>query len=219
MYRQLNQLRKEGATLNNLGKNALLQKKFDLANKYYNEYKIIAEKLNDKSSLAFVYQNLGEINKNNGNYKKALDNFLYSLKMLEEIGQVFGKDQMYLSIAETYSESGNFRKSTEWYKKAVIIRDSIFSIETANQMNELEKKFQTEKKQKEIEIQQEQLKRQKAEIDIQNEISEKQRFQRNALIVGFVLSILIIFLVFRSYLQKKRTNRILTQQKDRKSVV
>jgi serine phosphatase RsbU (regulator of sigma subunit) len=81
-------------------------------------------------------------------------------------------------------------------------------------MTELERKFQSERKQKEIELQQEQLKRQQAEIDIQAQISEKQRFQRNAFIIGFVLSIFIVILVFRSYLEKKRTSQILAKQKD-----
>lgn len=214
IYKVLDKQRKIGATLSNLGKNAMLQKDFAKAREYYNEYHTIAEKLNDKSSQSSNFTNLAGIEKETGNFDKALQYYFKAIELTDELGIIHDKDRMYLGIAETYLDKQNYKSAAEWFSKYITLRDSVFNIEKASQMNELERKFQSERKQKEIEIQQEQLKRQQAEIDIQAQISEKQRFQRNAFIVGFVLSIFIVILVFRSYLQKKRTNKILAQQKD-----
>jgi serine phosphatase RsbU (regulator of sigma subunit) len=214
LYNELNQTKRVGRTYCNLGTNAQKQGNHLKAKEYFLKYKEIAEKSKNLDDLAAAFHNLAVTEKYIGQYNNALKYFSQAITLMDTLHINHQRDQLYIAISETYEEMGNYKKSVEWYKKFIAIKDSLFGEEKVKQMEEMEKKYQGERKQKEIEIQQEQLKRKQVEIDIQNQISERQVIQRNAFIIGFILSILIVLLVYRSYIQKKKTNVILFQQKE-----
>jgi hypothetical protein len=93
----------------------------------------------------------------------------------------------------------NFEKAFEYHRKYMHTKDSIYNKESAQQLNEMQTKYETEKKEKE-------LLQTKAE-------SEKQTMLRNVFIGGFGVMIILAFLILRGYRNKQRLNVQITAQK------
>ena len=79
------------------------------------------------------------------------------------------------------------------------IKDSIFNKENAAQVAEMQTKYETEKKEKEL-------------IKSKTE-SEKQTVIRNAFIAGFAFMIVLAIFIFRGYRNKQKLNIQITAQK------
>jgi serine phosphatase RsbU (regulator of sigma subunit) len=81
------------------------------------------------------------------------------------------------------------------------MHDSIFNEENSNQLNELETKYQTEKKQQQIELQETKLRQQET--------------VRNSLIGGLVAIVIIAFLAISAYFNKRRSSNKIALQRDK----
>lgn len=94
---------------------------------------------------------------------------------------------VYLTVirqrADIFSRMGQYAKSSPLYKEIYLLRDSISSADTRNQLNEMNTLFKVD----ELEREQEQLKMQQ----------ERAQFRNTLIIVGIVLIGLIVFIVFR----------------------
>jgi len=80
-----------------------------------------------------------------------------SVKALEESEKLSvnnkyteGIQYLYESMAQTYEASHDYKKAYDYYIKYMTIRDSLVTAEKSKQLFELETKYQTEKKEKEI---------------------------------------------------------------------
>lgn len=101
--------------------------------------------------LSITTRMLGQIYNQQNKYDLALA----CLHESEEIGlrekRTNGIQFLYEDIAQTYENQLDFKNSLKYYKKYMILRDSIYNNEKSKQIFELETKYQTEKKQAEIE--------------------------------------------------------------------
>ncbi|MES2591512.1 MAG: tetratricopeptide repeat protein [Bacteroidota bacterium] len=78
-----------------------------------------------KKANALAYNTIGRANLNVGNYETALDCFLKSLKLKEEMGDQKGIANAYNNIGIIYYYRGNYEKSLENYLKSLKIREDI----------------------------------------------------------------------------------------------
>ena len=83
-------------------------------------------------------------------YDKSIASFNESLKIAVENKQTEGIQYLYESMAQTYYSSNNYKNAYVYYIKYMTIRDSLVTAEKAKQLFELETRYQTEKKEKEI---------------------------------------------------------------------
>jgi len=111
-----------------------------------------------------------------------------------------------LAFAEYYENIKEYKSACAFHNRAMRLRDSIFNNKFTGQVAEMAKKYESEKKDKE-------LMRQESEIKIQHADASKKSTQRNFFIVGFGLMFLSTFLVLKGYTQKKKANIIITEQK------
>ena len=72
--------------------------------------------------------------------------------------------EIMLILSHVYNATGNFQKAYNSQKKYSTLTDSISSTDIQNKINEIETKYETEKKEKEIAQQKEQLLEQKLAI-------------------------------------------------------
>ena len=76
--------------------------------------------------------------------------FLTSLKILKETNQ---KNLIYMTLPmliSTYESAGDFKKAFDYSNQLIKLKDSLVTIEKTKSILELEKKYQTEKKDLEI---------------------------------------------------------------------
>ncbi len=107
-------------------------------------------------------------------------------------------------ISDAYSQIGDFKNAYIHQSKYIQLKDSILNEQNQNSINELITKYDTEKKEQQIALQQSQLDQQRAEI-------EKNEIIQIALISGLVLFLIIGFLSRKSMLLKRQ--KLLEEEK------
>ncbi len=199
--------------LNNIG---IINKnlgKYEQAVINYKDAFKINEGIKDKIGMSSCLINLGNLYLKMGNYNKAIQSVEKSLVLAKEVGAKNEIKDTYSSLAVIYAEIKDFEKAYHYNQLYSDIKDTIFNKESSKQLHEMEAKYQTEKKQQEIEKQQIILEKKDAEIKMQEAKTSRQKIQRNAFIGGFALMLVLAFIVFISYRQKKKANILLAEQK------
>lgn len=190
--KQLGKRQSAAEAYNNIGYIYINQKNYTKAKENFLSALKIQEEIGDKRSTAIVYNNLGEINKNLGQYKEARFNYNKGLMLFKMIGYRQGIRNSYLYLSQLDSVLGNSDSAYKYFKLYVQVKDSIINQETNNQIAQLKVQYETEKKDKEIEI--------------KNRKIEKQKSSIRWVVSGFILALLFTIIYFRIYNQKKKAS-------------
>lgn len=100
--------------------------------------------------LTEIYYNLGKSYCNLKQYDLSAQYYLKSIELSNLKNLKQGIQFVYEELAYTYDLAGNYKASRDSYVKYMTIRDSIYNNEKSKQIFELETKYQSEKKEKEI---------------------------------------------------------------------
>ncbi len=125
--------------------------KLDKALQYVQKAVDYYRQTNNFDLLPSTIRMLGQIYSRNHQYNLALDCLLESQKIGEREKRTDGIQFLYEDIAQTYEYQRDYRNALKYYKKYMTLRDSVYNNEKSKQIFELETKYQTEKKQGEIE--------------------------------------------------------------------
>lgn len=207
---------------NNLGIVYKYLGNYSKAIEYYNRSLTIAEKVGHQFLIAANMTNIGNVYAMQKDYAKAIAyntnglNTAIKIKAMNVVVEAAG------SIADDYAGMKNYAKAYEWHQKFSGYSDSLFNSERTQQVNELESKYQTTKKEKEItELKQQQLTN---ELNIYSQkILMQKRYYQFAGIGGFLLLLgIIAFLLYsRQQLKQKQQREIdifETEYKERKRI-
>lgn len=140
----------------------------------------------------FQESKTNKIISNEINLNKSLSFINEALEIFKEISNLTYYSSYLHLLAEIYEVKGNYKKAYETYKEYKEINDSVFNLDKAKDIANLEAKRENELKEKEIEI----LKAEK----------EKEKVQRYAMLVGIVSLGLVIALVL---VQRRRSEKLL----------
>lgn len=192
-------------TLTNIGYTYEKMGKFNNALENYTQSLKIFYKLDDNSNIATCLNNIGDIYYALGKYKQAVDSSLKSLAIGRKLSSKAKVKSTALSLTKSYVEMNNFRDAYHYHVLYAQMKDSLFNEESAKLLQEMETKYQTEKKQQEIE-------KQSLKIDKQAAQSRSDRIMLWAMLGGIVLVLLIAIQIFRGYRQKKKANALLSDK-------
>lgn len=182
---------------NNLG-DLYLEKDSDKAKQYLEKTLQLKNELNLKSGIEVTQSNLGYIHLKNKDYKTAIPFF----KKAEQVIKGKQRVSVYNNLRDAYKGLGQMNKALEYSEKSSQLNDSILNTESQKSFIEIQTKYETEKKEKEI------LKLQAKNLTINN--TEKQN--RN-LFIGILSIISISFLLIFMLLKNAKKKRIIIQQK------
>ncbi len=173
---------------------------------YYLEAIELSKEINDLHSYAVTTANLANIYYEAGNYSEAEKHYLTALDIAREIKILKTEHQCYRELAKLYSKTGRYKEALDYKSKQYIVHDSIYNIEKYEQLSELETKYETEKKEQEIELW-------KAENEVKQLTIKRQQIFIIGSVTGILLLIVIAFLWYnRKRLQQKA---ILESEKNR----
>ena len=178
----------------------------NLAINYYLKSFKIDEELGDKKGMAIVLGNISLLNNQIKKYREAIKYAERSLEIAKNIGSLDEQKCAYNYLSTAYDSLKNYKKTSQYLKLFKLLNDSIYNIESGKQIKEMEAIYQTEKKQKEIEL----LNKDK---ELQNAKISKQETQKIGLIAGIILMLVLLVVIFVSYNQKKKANKLLVFQK------
>ncbi|MDP1746698.1 MAG: tetratricopeptide repeat protein [Bacteroidota bacterium] len=132
--------------------------------------------------------------------KKLKESYLYlnkSLDIYQEIGDKHNIMKSYFALSELHNKMDDFKKAYEYYKFFSEIKDSLLNEHSSRQIAEMDAKYESEEKGKNIEL----LTKDKA---LQQADLNKQKFIRNGFIAGLILTLLLVIILYNRYLIKKK---------------
>jgi serine phosphatase RsbU (regulator of sigma subunit) len=130
-----------------------------------------------------------------------------SLALAQEIDAIYIENFVAATLKQVYEMLGDYRKSLEFADLFVSTRDSMFNQEKTAAIQEMQTKYETEKKQQQIELQETQLVAKDAKI-------KQQKIFRNALATGFFLVVIIVLVIVYAYVQKRKANKKIVEQNE-----
>jgi len=173
---------------------------YNLSRRYYFKTLRIMEQAGDRQSVAITLNNISLIHKEQQNYDSAL---VYADKSLNEANRLAAMNEVqesYQNLADLYARKKMFDKAYEYHQLYSFTKDSLLNAENNLQMVEMQTKYESEKKDKEL---------------LKKDAETKQAaLQRNYFIGGFVLMLLLTFFIFRGYRQKQKANVEIKHQKE-----
>ncbi len=224
---------------NNIGNLFFQREDYPHALKYYHSSLALKKAMGDHEGSAMSYNNLGNVYGEKGDYVTSRNYFRKALRIFEEAGDSYGaamtlnnigilyslegdsakaiqhtrkgleyahsvnaselRQDAYESLAEIYREFGDYKKAYEYFRHFAALKDTLLNEENQKNLNELKARYDTEKKEQQLVLNQ-------AELDRQRTF--------NAWLMGFIgLGTLLAIVLIVAYLDKKRTNRKLSDQK------
>jgi tetratricopeptide (TPR) repeat protein len=144
--------RNTGRTLNNLGIIASNSKQYDKAITYYTEAIEQYKKMSATDMIAQTEVNIADLHNEKGDYKNAV---IYGQKGVDGIlktKSIVGLPEGYEVLITAYIRLGDLPKALENQRKFTAIKDSLFNSSRQKELLELQTKFATEKKDKEIQL-------------------------------------------------------------------
>ncbi len=168
----------------------------------------IKEKIGDNLGLCETYSDIGMVYLKTKNYKKALNYTEKSLEIAKKLNLLNEHKNIRKQLYEIYVAIENYKKALENYVLYKSLNDSIFNKENIRKIAILEYSIEYEKEKLDIKLEQ-----QKKDAVITEEI-KLHKIIRNVFIVGSVLLLLLVVIVYRSLRLKRRTNDILSKQKN-----
>jgi two-component sensor histidine kinase len=172
------------------------QGKYEEALRDYKQCLIWGTESNYPAAISTATGNLGEINLLLGNYAEALPYQLKTIKLQESTDDLSNLSENYRHASTIYSQLGDYKTALAYEIKSRDTYEQMLSKESDMAVSELKTKYETEKKEATIKIQQQEL------------------AQRNLILalsvgVGVLLTGLLFFL-FRSYKQRTAANKLLS---------
>lgn len=205
LYESIGNKRKLAYCLNNIGGVYYYQNKYDQALQAFYQALVTLEELEDKQGAAGTLLNISELYMQMLGYEQATKYAVQSLKTAQAIGFRHGVKEAYLSLAVIASHQEDYQNAYQYHQRYTDLKDSLLNEKSSKQIAELQTIYETEKKEKEIEL----LNKDK---EIQEAENKRQRMVIIAAIGGILLLAALAFFIFRGLQQKKRANALLNEQ-------
>jgi len=182
----------EALLLNNIGNVYALKKDYKVARNYYLLSLKIYQEHEENYGVALSLINISNLFKEEQLTDSA---FFYIQKALELSDKIDAPDlklDCFELLTAINEDVGNYKEALNYYRLYVDTKDKIKSQETESAIEELNLKYETEKKEQQIAIQKTQL--------------AQERLLRNGLILLVILFIALVILIFKAYRDKQKTS-------------
>ncbi|MBN4051178.1 tetratricopeptide repeat protein [bacterium AH-315-M05] len=206
LYNEMGDKRGIAFCLNNMGVVYYEQKNYKKALDFFLKSLNKKEELNDKKGISGTLINIGSIYSELGNHESAIRYLQKSIKIAKQINSKEVVKEAYHNLSEIYFKQNQYKKAFEHHQLYSEIKDSLFNEESSKQIAEMQEKYESEKREKEIEL----LNKEKALQSIE--------LNRQKIIIwsgagGLLLVIALAFFIYRGYRQKQTANVLLAAQK------
>ncbi|MEA3461823.1 MAG: SpoIIE family protein phosphatase, partial [Bacteroidota bacterium] len=137
--------------------------------------------------------------------KKAVTNGLRALELAREINALPLESSAAYILQKVYAMLGRYKEAYEYSAVYIETRDSLLNEEKTRAIQDMATKYETEKKEQQIELQETELIAKDASI-------KQQKTFRNALAAGFVAVVVIVIVIIYAYRQKRKDNKKIKEQ-------
>ncbi len=187
---------------NNIADSYLNLKEHEKSLFYITKAAELYEKTGNVYGQSLALNNIGDYYFATGNQIKAIE---YFKKGLEKGKLIDANEHMlasYKGMTNSYKKIGDYKNALEVHELFQQLNDSIYSLESIRQISEMQEKFNSEKKEREIDL----LKKDKK---IKEDALHQQSLINKAIVIVGVLLLLLTIVSIRGFMQKKKANQIL----------
>jgi tetratricopeptide (TPR) repeat protein len=153
----------------------------------------IMEEIKEKRQSIYTLNNIALVYQKRRNYDKALAYLKKSLTLAKEVNVKDPIKECYQLLTDLYADMGDYKKALEYHQLFFKLDKEIVNEKSNRQINELQAKYDAEKRTKDIQAL-------KKNNQIQQLKLSRERIIRYGLILGFLLVSAILLLVFKKYL-------------------
>jgi serine phosphatase RsbU (regulator of sigma subunit) len=215
LTKQVNDISGEGTIYDNLGSYYQRTKDNKNAIEYFLKAEKIFKEMKMQPNQADVYYNLATSYLDLKDFQKSKSYAEQSLEIANKIESYPHKEQAHLALKNVFEKLNNSGLAYFHYKEYIAARDSIFNESNKKEQFKAELVYEYDKKRYSdslshsmaIQIQQKELNREREKTEAQK------RFTLAAIGACLLLLILVIY-IFKSYKDKQKANRIISEQKD-----
>lgn len=194
-----------GVVYNNMGLCYSEQGDFGKAEIYLNKAYLIEKKSGNEVGIAETQLDLANHYYLSKQYLKSIKNAKAALVTSKELGLKRNISDLYLVLAQNNEALNNYKEAHNYHKLYSEQRAEILNEDINKQIAEMDVKYETAQREKELERKNFELKTQEAE-------AEKNKLQRNAFAVVLFLSLIIAYFLYRANRQNKQIATLMTGQ-------
>ena len=196
MNEQMGNIVWKGSNLNNIGKIYEFKGDYEKALEYHFQSLKIKEERNDRTDIVWTLGNIATAYHVLGNTKKAIEYSKQSLLLAKEIGLKQRIAQNYLNLADMHTTLKNYKTALEYKNLYTSLNDSIFNEEKFKTITDIQTKYETEKKEKEIDILTKNTQIQKLQL-------RNSRIIILSIILGFITVLMLASIIYKAYRKTK----------------
>ena len=199
------------STLSNLADAKLKMNQLDSAHSYYVKAHELAVFMGHKEGISITLNGLAEVDLNKKNFDKAIDNALKARKTAKENHIIEQESTADKILSEAYIGKADYKNGYDYYLQYSALKDSTFNRGKLQRLFSLEKEYEVNRKQTEIDL-----------LKNQNQIKElslgKEKVVRYFLIAGIVFILVLSGVVYKAFKTKLAlSNELEIQNKEIKA--
>ncbi len=188
------------STLINMGVIRMNQNKFKESEEYFANALTMSKRTNNMQDEALALINMGDMFYLKKDYSKSVPYYEKGISVCKKQKYAQFLSYAYSSMSQSYFRMKDFEKAYGYYELHVRTKDSLYNNENAKTIHELEAKYESGAKEKEIKL----LTSEKVVKDL--ELKEK-KILIYFFVVGIVLLSLFVFIALNAYRQKRNANK------------
>jgi two-component system, NarL family, sensor kinase len=163
----------------------------DEAKKFLQKALQLNEEYDNKKEIAFTLIYLADVYRSEGNYADAAITVRRGLELAAKISAQQQVMEGQKVLADIYLDMNQHEKALTEFKRYVATKDTLFKEEKAKQIAELQTKYETEKKQSEIEL-----------LQKENDLKDSRLVFNQVVVVALI--IIVVAIVLLGYLFRNR---------------
>ncbi len=180
-------------------------KLYDSALYYYRQSLSIREQLSDRKEKAISLSQVGMTLAHLNDFRKSEEFLIQALSIASEVDSRSLKRDIYEKLALVKDLQNDMPGAYAYYKQYTALKDSLLTAESLKELNELKTRYETDKKDQQIEL-----------LSKENEINlkEAQRLAtvKNAFVTGIILLALFAVLVVYTLNQRLKNQKLIAQK-------
>lgn len=191
----------------NLATHLIYTRRWTEVTQHLNKALRIARQTNSQPDLALGLLYYGEYYYRIKDYENAEQTLMQSLKIFTSLGS---KDMMLYAhqrLARVYEDIGNLPKAVKHIKAFNKLKDELFSEQSQKIITEMQTKYETDKKEQEIKLL-------NNERELQHSVIQRQRLTIAISIGGIIVILAFAGLLINMVRQKQRANQVLEEKNE-----
>lgn len=194
--------------LYNIGENYVIKKDYKQGQVYLHQSLDIATRAGDEEGVAYCHNTLALACYHTGNYNSAMQYAQKGLLESKKLGIVDLITTAYNVLYLTHQKMGDYKKALYYRDLEVSLSDSLKTVAREKAIRNMQSTYEVEQKQIQIDL------LNKNKIISQKELDET-KLKRDILTAGAILLLLLAFILFRNYSQKRKlSEQLVIQNKD-----